>query len=221
MPRETYPMLLVIAMSAAAALFMVRGSRPLARKALRLAGLVIPLAVFPLWGAGAYRICNLAPAAVLALLEAARLSGSGEDSLLGRMVSPIAKEGEGKGFSGLSTYFWGAALASLAPGGIGPAVTVMANLGDPWASMAGSAWGGKRSPHGKTWAGSAACLVVTSWAGLSFVMLFPGSGVTFFRAVLASMVMTAVERYSPGEYDNLSVQAAGAAAMILAAGVFG
>lgn len=221
MPRETYPMLLVIAMSAAAALFMVRGSRPLARKALRLAGLVIPLAVFPLWGAGAYRICNLAPAAILALLEAARLSGSGEDSLLGRMVSPIAKEGEGKGFSGLSTYFWGAALASLAPGGIGPAVTVMANLGDPWASMAGSAWGGKRSPLGKTWTGSAACLVVTSWAGLSFAMLFPGSGVTFFRAVLASMVMTAVERYSPGEYDNLSVQAAGAAAMIFVAGVFG
>jgi len=219
-PREAYPMLLVIAISAVATLFMVRGSRPLARKGLRLAGLVIPLAVFPLWGSGAYRICNFLPAAALALLEAARLSGGGGGSSLDRLISPIAKEGEGKGFSGLSTYFWGAALASLAPGGVGPAVTVMANLGDPWASMIGSAWGGRRSPLGKTWAGSAACLTATAWAGSSFVMLFPGSGVTYLQAILASMAMTVVEGYSPGEYDNLLIQAAGAAAMILTARVF-
>jgi len=211
------PMLLVTAATAAATLFLVRGARPLTRKTLRLAGLALPLAVFPLWGLGAYRALNFTAAGALALLEAARLRGGGGSSLLGRLASPIAKEGEEGGFSGLSTYFWGAALASLAPVGIGPAVTVMANLGDPWASMAGSAWGGRRSRLGKTRAGMAACLAASLSAGLSFAAAFPGAGVTFFQAALAAAAMTAAEKYSPGEYDNLLVQAAGAVTMVLSA----
>ncbi|OQB45384.1 MAG: hypothetical protein BWY01_01296 [Synergistetes bacterium ADurb.Bin155] len=54
-------------------------------------------------------------------------------------------------------------------------------------------------------------------AGLSFAAAFSGAGVTFFQATLAAAAMTAAERYSPGEYDNLLVQAAGAVTMVLSA----
>ena len=92
----------------------------------------------------------------------------------------------------------------------------MANLGDPWASMA-AAWGGAGPASARPRAGTAACLAASLSAGLSFAAAFSGAGVTFFQATLAAAAMTAAERYSPGEYDNLLVQAAGAVTMVLSA----
>ncbi|HOI82182.1 MAG: hypothetical protein WCS47_05445 [Thermovirgaceae bacterium] len=215
MSKEAYPLVLVIMASVAAVLLLVRGPGQIGRKMLRLMGLVFPLVVFPLWGIGVYRTCVILPAAVLALLEAARFSGRRDRSTLGRLLSPIAKEGEGRGFFGFSTYFWGSALASLAPGGTGPAVTAMATLCDPWASMAGTAWGGQGSSLGKTWVGSLTCLLVSSMTGLSFAVLFPRAGISLQQTLLASVAMTAAERYSPGEFDNLSIQVVGAAVVTL------
>jgi len=215
MPKEAYPMVLVIMASAAAVLFLVRGPRQIGRKMVRLMGLVFPLLVFPLWGIGVYRACFILPAVILALLEAVRLSGRRDRSMLDRLLSPIAKEGEGRGFFGFSTYFWGAALASLAPGGAGPAVTAMATLCDPWASMIGTAWGGHGSSLGKTWVGSLTCLLVSLMTGLSFSILFPRAGVSLLQTLLASVAMTAAERYSSGEFDNLSIQVVGAAVITL------
>lgn len=220
MSSEAYPMVLLVLTSVAMTFILVRGSRPLSRKLLRFLGLVFPLAIFPRWGIWAYRICLFIPAVILAFLEAARALGHEDVSILGRLLSPIAREREGRGFFGFSAWFWGAALASLAPGGIGPAVTTMGTLCDPWASMAGSAWGGRRTVLGKTWAGSWACLLASVGTGASFVMLFPWTGVSFLQVVVVSAAMTAAERYSPGEYDNLSIQAAGAAAMLLSAWAF-
>ena len=215
MSKEAYPLVLVIMASVAAVLLLVRGPGQIGRKMLRLMGLVFPLVVFPLWGIGVYRTCVILPAAVLALLEAARFSGRRDRSTLGRLLSPIAKEGEGRGFFGFSTYFWGSALASLAPGGTGPVVTAMATLCDPWASMAGTAWGGQGSSLGKTWVGSLTCLLVSSMTGLSCAVRFPRAGIALQLTLRASVAMTAAERDSPGEFDNLSIQVVGAAVVTL------
>lgn len=209
-------MLLLILASIVMVLLLAAGPRQLRRKLLRILGLVFPLAVFPLWGIAVYRLCLLIPSALFLLLEIARLKKPGGISRFDRFISLIAKEGEEWHVSGISTYFWGALLASMAPGGIGPAVMAMSTLSDLWASVAGSARGGKRSALGKTWFGSAACLLAALWAGISFAGVFPWSGVSFLHVVVASPVIAAVERITPGEYDNLAIHASGAAVMVMA-----
>jgi len=81
--------------------------------------------------------------------------------------------------------------------------------------MAGTAWGGQGSSLGKTWVGSLTCLLVSSMTGLSFAVLFPRAGISLQQTLLASVAMTAAERYSPGEFDNLSIQVVGAAVVTL------
>ncbi len=215
MYRAVFFLLLLILASTMMFFLLVPGQRQLRRKLLRLVGLVFPLAVFPLWGINVYRVCLLIPSSLLLLLEIARLRSSGERSRLDRLVAPIAKKGEEGHIFGISTYFWGAMVASFAPEGIGPAVMAMATISDSWAAVAGFAWGGRRTTLGKTWVGSAACLLSALWMGSSFAGVFPWSSVSFPLVAVASPAIAAAERFTPGEYDNLAINITGAAAMVL------
>ncbi len=197
------------------AVFSARDGRILRRRAVRFLGLIFPLVIFPAGDIWAFRSSVFIPAIILGLLEIARLGPSRKRGGLERLISPIAKEGEETHVSGLSAYFWGASLASLAPGGIGPAVMAMATISDAWGAMAGSFPGGKRTSFGKSIHGTAACLISALWMGLTFSALFPSPGVSTVQLTLASVAIAAAERYTPGKFDNLTSPVAGAITMLL------
>jgi len=209
---------LLLCLSAVLVLLTAPDTRYLRRRVLRFSGLVFPLAVYPLFGIRVYRISLLIPAAVLLALEAAGKKKP-EKNLLGTLISPIAKKGEREHISGISAWFTGVFIASLAPGGIGPAASAMGTAADPWASMAGTLIGGPKTKLGKTFSGSVACLLSAFWAGAVFSLLFPDSGVTLIHVSAGAFAIAAAEHYTPGAYDNITVFIAGAAAMTLAGAV--
>jgi len=213
-----YLWILLLCLSTVLALLPAPDARHLRRRVLRFSGLVFPLAVYPLFGICVYRISLLIPAAVLLALEAAGKKKP-EKSLLGALISPIAKEGEREHISGISAWFAGLFIASLAPGGIGPAAAAMGTVADPWASMAGALMGGRKTKRGKTFSGSVACLLSAFWAGAAFSMLLPGSGFMLTHVSAGALSIAAAEHYTPGAYDNITVFIAGAAAMTLAGAV--
>ncbi|MDD2452390.1 MAG: hypothetical protein PHS90_00635, partial [Synergistaceae bacterium] len=207
---------LLLCMSTVLVLLTASDARSLRRRILRFSGLVFPMAVHPLFGICVYRISLLIPAAVLLALEAVGKKKP-EKSLIGTLISPIAKEGEREHFSGISAWFAGVFIGSLSPGGIGPAAAAMGTVADPWASMAGTLMGGRKTKRGKTFSGSAACFLSAFWAGTAFSLLFPGWGGTLIHVSAGALSIAASEHYTPGTYDNITVFIAGAAAMTLSA----
>ncbi|GAB6280757.1 MAG: hypothetical protein STSR0007_08570 [Thermovirga sp.] len=206
-------LVLLLLSSLVLAIFSARDVRILRRRFTRFLGLVFPLVIFPVWDIRVFRSSVFIPAIILGLLEFARFLPSGKKTLLERLISSIAKEGEEKHVSGLATYFWGASFASLAPDGIGPAVMAMATLADAWGAMAGSLWGRKRTPLGKSLPGTLACFISAFWMGLTFSTLSQSSRVSIVRIAVTSLIIAAAERYTPGRYDNMTSHAAGAVAM--------
>jgi len=209
-----YLWILLLCLSTVLALLPAPDARHLRRRVLRFSGLVFPLAVYPLFGICVYRFFILIPSAVLLALEAAGKKKP-EKSLLTALISPIAKEGEREHLSGISAWFAGVFIASLAPGGIGPAAAAMGTVADPLASMTGTLIGGRKTRRGKTFSGSAACLLSAFCAGTAFTLVFPDSGVTIFHVSAGAPAIAAAELYTPGTYDNITVFITGAAAMTL------
>jgi len=213
-----YLWILLLCLSTVLALLPAPDARHLRRRVLRFSGLVFPLAVYPLFGICVYRFFILIPSAVLLALEAAGKKKP-EKSLLGALISPIAKEGEREHISGISAWFAGLFIASLAPGGIGPAAAAMGTVADPWASMAGALMGGRKTKRGKTFSGSVACLLSAFWSGVAFTLIFPDLGITLIHVSAGAPAIAAAEVYTSGTYDNITVFIAGAVAMTLAGAV--
>lgn len=212
--RAIPSLVLLLLSSFVLAVFSAREGRILRRRFTRLLGLIFPLVIFSVWDIRVFRSSVFIPAIILGLLEFARSRPSGKRAWLEWLISPIAKNGEETHVSGLSAYFWGASLASLAPGGIGPAVMAMATVSDAWGAMAGSIWGRERTPLGKSLPGTFACLVSAFWMGLVFSALFPSLRLSLVRIAVTALAIAVAERYTPGKYDNLTSPAAGAVAMI-------
>lgn len=208
-------MTVLVGTSIILAFFSAGETRLFRRRLVRLMGLVFPLVVFPVWGAGIFRVCLFIPCIALGLLELSRFWGPDGKPWIQRLISPIAKEGEEKHISGLAAFFWGSSLASLAPGSIGPAVMAMATISDSWGAMAGSFPGGKRTAFGKSIHGTAACFISALWMGLVFSSLFPSPGVSTVQLILTSVAIAAAERYTPGKFDNLTSPVAGAITMLI------
>jgi len=209
---------LLLCMSTVLVLLTASDARSLRRRILRFSGLVFPMVVHPLFGIRVYRISLLIPLVVLLGLEASGKKKP-EKNLLGTLISPIAKEGEREHLSGISAWFTGVFIASLAPGGIGPAAAAMGTEADPWASMAGTLMGGRKTKPGKTFSGSVACLLSAFWSGVAFTLIFPDSGITLIHVSAGAPAIAAAEVYTSGTYDNITVFIAGAAAMTLAGAV--
>lgn len=207
-------LILLLLSSSVMAVFSAREGRLLRRRVVRFLGLIFPLVIFPASNLLIFRSSVFIPAIMLGSLEFARLLPIGKRMWLEKLISPIAKEGEEGHVSGLAAYFWGALLASLAPGGIGPAVMAMVTVSDAWAAMAGSLWGRKRTPLGKSLPGTLACLASALWMGLTFSALCPSTGLSPLRTAVAAAAVSAAERFTPGRYDNLTSHAVGALAMI-------
>ncbi len=105
---------------------------------------------------------------------------------------------------------------------IAAAAVLIWGIGDAAAALVGVPFGKhkvkmKGTDGKKSWEGSAAMLVVSFLGGLG--MLLWGQGTPFGQALaaafLASAVGTAVELYSPSEYDTVTVPAAVLAVLLL------
>lgn len=183
------------------------------RKLYRMCGLVFPLVVFPLWGAGVYRLTLGVLALVILIAEVVRKRNAGFDKGFRRFFASVSKKEETKNVSGTAWYLWGAAIASFFPGAIGPAAVVMMTLGDAWAVMTGVRWGRRHILGKKTLLGTAACFAVAFLSGFVFARM--NSAVPVRPAVfLAAAIVSAVsELVTPGRWDNLTVAPATAFAI--------
>lgn len=208
----------LLAATAAMAAKTTQKGRSRRRKILRMVGLCFPFAVYPLWGVWVFRYCLMLCSLVLALLETARFLGLKTGAAYEDVFGLFAKQGESRHVSGVTTYFWGALLASAAPGALGPAAMAMATMGDAWAALAGKVWGKPHTVRGKSMAGSTACLVSSFWAGATFFLLL-GCFEPHLSALFAGAgALTAAEWLTSGKYDNITTHAAAALAMTALAG---
>jgi len=189
------------------------------RKLYRMCGLVFPLAVFPLWGLGVYRLTLGVLALAILIAEVARKRSAAFDRGFRRFFAGVSKKEEAENVSGTAWYLWGAAIASPFPGAIGPASVVMMTLGDAWAVMAGRRWGRYRLLGGKSLLGTFACFASAFSAGFAFAMMNSQVSVPVMIYVAGAAVAAVSELVTPGRWDNLTVAPATAFA-VWAAGLF-
>jgi dolichol kinase len=189
------------------------------RKLYRMCGLFFPLLVFPLWGQGAYRITLGCLAAVILLAEILRKRDPVFERGFIRFFSGVSKAKETEQVSGTAWYLWGAAIASLFPGVVGPSALVMMTLGDAWAVLAGKRWGRRRILGEKTFLGTFACFASSFLAGYAFAMINSQVPVPVITYVAGAGAAAFSELVTPGRWDNLTVAPA-TAFVIWAAAVF-
>jgi len=189
------------------------------RKLYRMCGLFFPLVVFPLWGQGAYRVTLGCLAALILLAEILRKGNPVFERGFIRFFSGVSKPKEANQVSGTAWYLWGAAIAALFPGVVGPSALVMMTLGDAWAVLAGKRWGRCRIFGEKTLLGTFACFASSFLAGYAFAMINSQVPVSVITYVAGAGAAAFSELVTPGRWDNLTVAPA-TAFVIWAAAVF-
>lgn len=184
--------------------------RELARKAVHVASVAVPLGVWLL--PRAVTVPALVAAALLALaVEVARLRLRGVRYRFLRLTRSMLRPHERRGLSG-ATYmalaYAGAALVFPKP--LAVAAMLYNGLGDAAAALVGRRWGRHRTRWNKSWEGFAAALIVDVAVGLAM------PGVPPAAALLGGVAAAGLEFLPLPLDDNPRVVLGGGAAAWLA-----
>ncbi len=159
---------------------------------------------------GRYAVAGLFGALFLVALaiDLARLRMRSLNVLFFRVFTHLASPREAAGVASSTWYVAGVALAVLLfPRGWAELAVLVLALADPMASYVGRRWGGSRKLGTGTWLGSSAFLLVT--IALLLTVASPG------RALVAALIVTAVEALPWPLDDNFTIPLATCAALLL------
>jgi len=182
------------------------------RKVYRYAGLVFPFILYPLLGEKGLTLILGIGAGILWSLEVIRKFHSPTQSMIFRIMGPVAKTGENENITGTSKYFLGCFLASLFPAPLNVLSMIMMTLGDAWAILVG-----KRLPlgqwmKGKSLTGTMASLASCFWAASIYLQWAPSDELDLWIVFGGSLAAAIAEGLS-GPWDNLFMAPAAAITM--------
>jgi dolichol kinase len=188
--------------------------RELARKAIHVASVAVPLGVWLAPRGVALAVLGAAAALAVAVEVARRVVRPVRLAFL-RGTRRLLRPHERRGVAG-ATWMVLAYLAAtlLFPRPVAVAAMLFNALGDAAAALVGKRWGRRRTAWGKSAEGLAAGLGVNAAAALAVAALSPSLPVS--AALIGAMVAAVVEFAPLPLDDNLRVTLAGGAAILLA-----
>ena len=165
----------------------------------------------PFVGLGRWSVVALLAVLLAGLLafDVARLKSPALNALFFRLFPSLASERERTNVASSSWYVLGLILVlSIFPLDVAVPAILVLGLADPAASTIGRLWGRRRIGKG-TWLGTAVFVAV------AFAVLAPTAHVGAARALVAALLVAAVEILPWRVDDNLSVPLAAGAALWL------
>ena len=184
--------------------------RELARKAIHLTSVAVPLALAVGMASRLAAMLLAALAAIALLVELARRASRGVSRLFERLFAPLLRAHETHAITG-ATWLLASMCAAVAllPRDAAIAATWAAAVGDTAAAIVGMRFGRHRSARdGKSLEGSAACAVATLLGAWSLARL------SFPLALLAALVAALAERLPWPRDDNVRLVALVGAAVV-------
>jgi dolichol kinase len=191
--------------------------REIARKAVHLSSVVVPLAVWALPARVAVPAL-IATAALALIVEAARRYHRPFRYLFLRRTRTMLRPHERRGLAGATWMALAyAAAVLLFPTPVAVLAMLFNGVGDAAAALVGKRWGRRRTRCGKSWEGFAAGLAANAAVAASLSSLSPSLSLA---AALAGGLAAAAAEFAPLPLDdNVRVTLAGGAAALLAAAV--
>ncbi len=190
--------------------------RELARKAIHVSSVAVPLLVWLLPRPAAIAVLVVAALVALAI-DAARHRIRPFRYHFLRRTRTLLRPHERRGLAGATWMALAyAAAVVLFPKPVAVAAMLFNGLGDAAAALAGTRWGRHRTAWGKSWEGFAAGLATDLAVGLGMWMLAPDA-VPLAGAVLGAVVAASVEFAPLPLDDNPRVTLAGGAGILLGA----
>jgi dolichol kinase len=187
--------------------------RELARKAIHVASVAVPVAVWLLPRAVAVPVL-IAIAAVALLVEVARRHSRPVRYLFLRRTRTMLRPHERRGLAGATWMAIAyAAAAAVFPRPIAVAAMLFNALGDAAAAVAGRRWGRHRTRSGKSWEGFAAGAATNVAIVVAVTRAAPELSLP--AALAGALVAAAVEMAPLPLDDNLRVTLLGGAAILL------
>jgi dolichol kinase len=191
--------------------------REIARKAVHLSSVVVPLAVWALPARVAVPAL-IATAALALIVEAARRYHRPFRYLFLRRTRTMLRPHERRGLAGATWMALAyAAAVLLFPTPVAVLAMLFNGVGDAAAALVGKRWGRRRTRWGKSWEGFAAGLAANAAVAVALSSLSPSLSLA---AALAGGLAAAAAEFAPLPLDdNVRVTLAGGAAALLAAAV--
>lgn len=188
--------------------------RELARKAIHLSSVAVPLFVW-LAPRGVAVAVLVAVAALALATEAARRAFRPVRYAFLRRTRTLLRPHERRGLAGatwMALAYLGAVL--LFPRPVAVAAMLFNGVGDSAAALVGKRWGRHRAGWGKSWEGFAAGVAANAVVAAAVWAVAPE--VTLAAGLAGALVAAAAEMAPLPLDDNLRITLAGGAAMLLA-----
>lgn len=189
--------------------------REIARKAVHLSSVVVPLGVWMLPARIAVPLL-VAMAALAIAIEAARRHHRPSRYLFLRRTRTMLRPHERRGLAGATWMALAyAAAALLFPAPFAVLAMLFNGIGDAAAALVGKRWGRRRTRWGKSWEGFAAGLAANTAVAAAVSALSPE--LPLAAALAGGLAAAAAEFARLPLDDNVRVTLAGGAAALLAA----